>query len=159
MAFSRALTKSSQGSKSPAFPCETERRISPGMFVYKQIVNNTFQNCITVRICKSEFVCLHWASPPFIFRKFPSLSSQNLCLRARSKVEGQNHLLCYKHPNSCICQEKRIAFVSQAEFSFSPVQSNEQLLLWSLSKNISLHSAHSGLLCLLFPLFCSLSKC
>lgn len=33
------------------------------------------------------------------------------------------------------------------------------LILSNLSKNISLHSAHSGPLCLLFPLLCSFSKC
>lgn len=74
-------------------------------------------------------------------------------------MEGQNHLH-HKHTNSCICQENRIALMLEAEVSFSQVQLKELLLLWSLSKNISLHSAHSGLLLLLFTLLCScFSKC
>lgn len=35
--FSGALTKLSQGFKSPAFAWETERGTSPGIFVYKEI--------------------------------------------------------------------------------------------------------------------------
>lgn len=126
--------------------------------MYKQIVNSTLQNFTQQQGLVSLLICMcKLGFPLVIFSKFSSPSSQNICLSARSKVEGQNHLLYHKNPNSCICQERRTAFVSQAEVSFSPVQSNEQLLLWSLSKNISLHSAHSlfyaccSHYCALFP--------
>lgn len=107
-AFSRTLAKSSQSSKSPAFPCEMERRLSPGIFVQQQ-------GLVSLWICMRKL-----GFPPVTFSKFSSLSSQNICVKTRSKVEGKNYLLYHKHPNSCICQEKRIAFVSQAEVSFFP---------------------------------------
>lgn len=49
--FNKALTKTSQGFKSPAIACETERGISTGIFVYKQI-DSWITPCTTLYSCQ-----------------------------------------------------------------------------------------------------------
>lgn len=130
--------------------CSTSRQI---MCMFTHVDINPCQLCVSLCGHMSMWGKLGLTTyhPSQIFFSFIT-KWQYLLKEERSKLEGGTYILYHKYLNSCICQENRIAFVLQSEVSFSQVQSNESVLLWSLSrKNISA-------LCSLRPLIDSCSS-